>query len=314
MTKTQIAAKFGIGLACVALSATFAGSANAQTISNGAGTFTYGVSSDGNGYDFNTGIGFQRAGDGYDPVAPGTPRSYWAVSNGTTTGYADPASFGETVGITGASYTANTADISATAGGAIGVDQKFSFVKANVVSIVTTVTNTTGTASDILFTRGYDADVVPTAFNETTTVSPFADNVVAATFYGFENPDPTVPYSFGSGPGGGTAGPGDLGGGFVLDLGTLGAGQSKTFTILEGINDFGQTPIGLDGELQGLGANFFVTTYSSDGDITNASNSIALGLVGSSVPEPSQAAALSIGVLGLALLGFKARKRQQLGA
>ena len=67
------------------------------------------------------------------------------------------------------------------------------------------------------------------------TTDPVSGLVIDSTFFGFEDPDPLIPF-ISSGAGGGTFGPNDFGGGFLLDLGSLLAGETIKFDIFHGLS------------------------------------------------------------------------------
>jgi len=243
----------GIAAAGLTLATSQSALANA-TIGNTAGTFLVGVGPDGELYDNTTGVGFQRVSDGYDPLAPGSPRDSWGVSANGTGAYADYVDYG-TSGISSTeSFGANGGTVTSDVlSGDLSVTQTYSFAAANVLKISTTVTNTGGIAESVLFQRDIDWDVAPTEFNENSFAGAVpGGSITDSTNYGFDDPDPTVPY--GSSCAAGCNVTGDEGGGIKLDLGTLLAGASDSFSYLYAISDTGESVDGLDAQLKGLGA------------------------------------------------------------
>src|SRR5271157_495244 len=126
------------------------------------GNFTVGIGNNGELYQISSGVGFQRNADGFDPLAPGTPRDSWGVSIGGVSSYADQADFGtvnvsgtvKALGLGGGTVTSNVA------GGT--VKQTYQFVDENILTIKMAVTNTSGAAADIVVQRDVDWDVAPT--------------------------------------------------------------------------------------------------------------------------------------------------------
>src|SRR3954449_9130998 len=63
-------------------------------IDSTSGAFSVGVGPDGELYDNTTGTGFRRNADGFDPLAPGTPRDSWGISANGVGAWADYQDFG----------------------------------------------------------------------------------------------------------------------------------------------------------------------------------------------------------------------------
>ena len=270
-----------------------------------SGPFTVGIGPNGELFDSGSYIGFLRNADGYDPLAPGNPRDSWGVTSSGGSAYADYQFYG-TSGITSTAYgsTASTATALSVTTAGVNVFQTYSFLQPNVLKVTERITNTTGGAlTGVKFQRNIDWDVSPTPFSENSFANPIVGNVNDSTGYGFENPDPAVPYSF-SFAGGGNA-TGDLGGGINVTLGTLAAGGSDTITFLYGISQLGQDVNGLIGNVLADGAYYWVATQSSE----NGAWPLGLGtnsaIIAVSAPEPSTWAMLA---LGFAALGFAARR------
>jgi hypothetical protein len=292
--------------ACLAAFGFAIQTSDAQVISDGTGSFSVGIDA-GTGalYNSGSGIGFRRNSDGFDPLSPGTPRDSWGLSYGATSSQGDPFNFGnanQTVSSSG--FGANSGFVvNDIGGGLISLRQDYSFVAANVLKVHHTITNTSGSAQNILLQRDVDWDVAPTAFGETSTVPGGAPAYVTeASFYGFENPDPLAPYGSNALPAGGVFGPSDLGGGIKVDLLALSDGASITFDYFYGITAEGQTDAGLVAQMAALGIAYIVDTGSSDG----GSNGAAIGVALSAVPEPA-----SLSIIGASLIGFGLLRRRQ---
>jgi hypothetical protein len=289
--------------------------ANAQqVITDPSGNFSVGLGANGELYDSTSGVGVRRLSDGYDPLAPGSPRDSWGVEIvGGGSAFADQFDFGNS-NLTGTTYTIGPSSASATTTTSIGltVNQQYTFVSPNVLEIRETVTNISGASADVLFGRDVDWDVAPTEFNE-NTFGPIGANpaVVGSSYYGFENPDPSIPY--GSSCFSGCNFTSDLGAGIQVNLGTLLNGQSATIDYFYGISQLGQDVNGLIGEAQSDGAQYIIATQSSEnGAYPNLGIDSAFIGVGN-VPEPSTWAMMLVGFAGLGYAGYR-RSKQRIAA
>ena len=243
------------------------------TISDGS--FSVGISADGELYDTTDSIGFQRLSDGYDPLSPGTPRDSWGVSANGVGAYADAQYYG----VSGLTSTLSTNAGKTTAmaasdvlSGTLSVTQNYSFVTnaPNVLQIATTVKNTSSVAEAVLFQRDIDWDVAPTEGNENT----FGPAIPGG------KPDVTgSPYL--SSCAAGCNFTSDLGGGIMIKVGTLNPGTSDTFSYFYGISQTGKNVNGLNAQLASAGAAYVVSTQSSEnGAYPNlGTNSAAIGVV-----------------------------------
>lgn len=290
------------------LAAPQAAHANA-VISSASGAFLVGIGPDGELWDSNTGIGFQRTADGYDPLAPGTPRDSWGVSANGVGAFADYADFG-TVGIDSSSSSFGPHGGTVTSsvlGGTLSVTQNYSFgagSRDNVLAIATTVTNTSGSSQAVLFQRDVDWDVAPTEFFENSFGFPINNaKVTDSSFYGFENPDPTAPYFASCAAGCNDTS--DLGGGIKLDLGTLAPRASDTFTYYYAINHIGTDASELLGELP-YGPYYPIYTQSSENGPFPAFG-VNGAVIAVATPEPASLAVLLGSLVGFGLL----RRRQK---
>jgi von Willebrand factor type D domain/PEP-CTERM motif len=261
------------GMAVAGMGLALAGPVHASTtlpvaISDSTGQFSVGIGTDGELYDSSTGVGFKRVSDGYDPLAPGTPRDSWGISANGTPAYADQASAGD-VGLTStASFGANSGTVTSNVlTGTLSVTQNYSFAAANVLQVATTVTNTSGAAQAVLFQRDVDWDVAPTEFNENTFGPAIAGGKGVSGS------------SYLSSCATGCNFTGDLGGGIMLNLGTLSAGASDTFSYFYGISETGENVNGLDTDLANAGAAYVISTQSSENGSypSLGANSAAIG-------------------------------------
>ncbi len=287
-------------------------------------------------------VGFLRLSDGLDVITPGTPRDTYGVSAGNVSGFADPqvtgggGSNGGSIVNGSATFTPTTAQVQSflkgSSGNLLQVDQRFFFAASNVLQIQTTLTNVSGVGQSIQFRRFVDFDVASassSAFRNIDKASPLIGAVNQGSFGGSttsssgplqEKADPLVPFLFPTPGGGGTLGaPGfansfDLGAGINVNLGLLpGIDDPLTpqdervtkFNFFYGLNIPGQSEDQLRQELALLGANYTITTRSSNA--TGAINTAALGVqVGTPIPEPGTLALLGIGMTGL--LAYRRRR------
>ncbi len=308
--------KFMLAVAGCACSVALAGPAFANTtFFDSTNSYEVGIGPDGELYDDSTGVGLRNPA-GSDYIAPGTPRDSWGIASSAGDAYADYEYTGTSANITGTTTTtgANSATTVTSTNFGLTVTQAFNFLNPNIVSIQETVTNdSASTETGVVFRRDVDYDVYPTEFNE-NTVGPFGANanVVGASYYGFENPDPA------SGPFANDCSvscnqQGDLGAGIDYSIGTLAAGQSQTFAFYYGINEPGQTLSGLFSEAATEGLNYYIGTQSSEnGDYPNLGSGAALlgvssiGTVAATTPEPATWAMM---LAGFGFIGYALRKR-----
>lgn len=289
-------------------------------ITSPGGNYSAGIDSLGNLFVGNPYLGLRRNGDGFDPIRPGTPREAWGVSANGASGWVDPQYIdGPYIQLDTNSYGANTASVAAWLVDPLGnrllhVSQMYDWAAENVLRICIEVTNVSGAPVSSYFSRNVDWDM-PNAFENYSTVDPLSAPIVDAAYYGFESADPLAAFFSSSGPAGGVFGPGDYGGGMLIDLGMLAAGDTSAFTIYHALNLVGQGETGLRNQLYGLGASFVITgtdvSYDDFGDPSKLENSVAALAYGPKVrnvvPEPGTLAMLA----GFGVAGFAAVRRRK---
>ena len=276
-------------------------------ITDSTGSFSVGIGPDGELFDFNTLTGFVRLADGYDPLAPGTPRDTWGVyANGSGT-YADQA-YLSSLGLSSTyTSTASTAQYTTTTSNNLSVVQNYSFVLPNILMVSTSVTNSGSTPSDILFQRDVDWDIFPTENFEISSGPAISGNtlgIVDSSMYGFEFPDPSIPYFYSCAAGCNSQG--DLGGGIKVDLGVVAPGGTAAFTYFYGINTIGETEASLRAQAGSVGAQYAIGTVSSDPSGSNSAF-IGFGRV-ASTPEPASLLLLTTAIGGA---GYMIQRRRR---
>lgn len=310
-------------LVTAAVLSAIAGASSADNIiTNPTGLFAVGINSDGsiftpNGYNTRAGfmnyVGFQRVGDQYDPINPGTPTEAWSFygdnGGGSVNAIGSPFWVGSSgISLINESYSggagaAIAADLSHDMGGGFAtIRQEYSFFQSNVVGIKVTVTNTSGAAlTRALYNREVDWDILPSFFSEYARLDPIGGDVVDSSYYGFEDRDASTPF-LNSAPGGGLFGLGDLGAGMTIDLinvngGAIADGASVSFYVFHAISQLAQSENALRSQLIAQGATWIATGISSSGPGPGAYHA-AMGYSRNLIPAPGALALL--GVAGLA--------------
>lgn len=280
------------------------------TISNGA--YSVGIGKDGELWDPSSTIGFRRLSDGYDPLAQGTPRDSWGVSLGPDGGpWADQTYYGSIVTTT----LTQTGPASATAYTNVGylrfaVEQRYSFVAPNILRISEIIHNGEY-ASYFWFQRNWDVDVAPTAFAENSfATARTGPGIIDATYFGFENPDASMPYTRSCLSVCNVIG--DVGGGIKVEFvpGVIPANGTARVDYYYGISQPGQSTRSLIDQAFGVGARFLMITQSAENGVwPNAGLNSAFIGVDTNVPEPASWAMM---IAGFGLIGAAMRRRRTL--
>lgn len=276
--------------AAVAVLASLAmgGAARAVVITNGA--YSVGVSEYGQllhttdgGF---SGVGFRRESDGADAIFSGTVRESWGV-NGA---YADDLNSGQGGLLSASLSSAAGSAISTVTTADFSVVQSFSFLADNILAIDVALTNISGGALDAVFQRLAELHVDEAGVEYET--NPYSTGL-QTTIYGFDSEltsgDWFIPCCISD--------PFDGGAGFRLKLGTMAAGQTRSFTYYYGLGDGDVAD-----QMNALGATD-VMMVANEG----ASAAAALGVSIAPVPEPATWAMMILGFFGL---GAVLRRRQ----
>lgn len=279
------------GAALAALvSAAVGAPANAAVFTNGVvsvGVNEFGqlLHSDDNGL---TGVGFQSGG--VDVLFAGAPVDSWAV-NGAYAYEISGSSFDVVPSAPGTSFGADSAVVTAFTS-EFKVVQSFSFAADNVLAIDISLTNITGGALDAVFQRLAEFNIDPDGLEFQT--NPFSTGL-ETTITGFDDPSALNPWNFPCC----SADPFDGGAGLRLNLGSLAAGQTRSFTWYYGLGTSG-----VAGQLNGLGATDVMMVANRDGSFAAA---MGVAAPGGAVPEP---AAWALMITGFGLAGATLRRRR----
>lgn len=300
MTFKNLAA--GAALAAL-LSTAAAGTAGAVVITNG--TISVGVSEYGQLYD-GSGVGLLRNSDGVDVMAAYGQRDSWGVSGDyppDLTGiYADDGFYGLS-GVTAGVFnsTADSAVANITTLGGFSVTQSFSFVAPTILAVDIDLTNVSGGALSAIFQRlaEFHVDLSGEAPLVEYQTNPYSTGV-QTSIAGFDDPSTASEWNFPCC----VAEAVDGGAGFRLDLGTLAAGATRSFTFYYGLGD-----AGLASQLNAAGATDVLIVANQDGSLTGGMGVALRGAV--AVPEPATWAMMILGFFGL---GGVLRRRRSVGA
>jgi hypothetical protein len=275
--------------AAVAVLASIAmgGAAGAVVITNGAysvGISEYGQllhSTDGGA----TGVGFRRDSDGADAIFSGAPRDSWGVNDA----YADE--FGGNDGLLTSSLSSAAASAVSTVTTAdFSIVQSFSFVADNILAIDVALTNISDDALNAVFQRLAEFHVDENGVEYET--NPYSTGLQTTIWGGdsqFTSGDWFVPCCISD--------PFDGGAGFRLKLGTMAAGQTRSFTYYYGLGDSGVAD-----QMNALGVTDVMLVANQGG-----SAAAALGVSIAPVPEPAAWAMMLLGFFGL---GSTLRRRK----
>lgn len=300
-----------LSISMVAAAIFFAGVSVSSAGIISSGLFDVGINDTyGNLYDGDS-VGFRRNSDGSDYILPGTPREAYGVSQGSLFGHADGASIGN-FNLTPISsvFTPTTATIVVQMQDLL-ITNQYSFVAKNVLLDLVTIENTSSTSASVAYSRIVDMDLgAGGGFYEQITADARPGDVSGSSFDGFESPNPLIAFGADAGASGGVFPAGDQGAGLLLTR-TLAAGDSWTFSIFHGFNQYLQTETGLRSQVYGLGATFLISGVDGNNPATGQSAVLGYagdGFIEASVPEPTSMAIFAIGGLGLAAGAVRRRR------
>ena len=278
---------------------------DAGSILSPGGGFRVDINPSGSLYD-GVGVGFRRIADGYDPISPGIEHDGWGASLGAVGGRAAPFFDGDVnlVPFGPPVFGPNSATLSHTIGGVLRVTHAYTFAAENVLNVAVTLTNVSGLSGAALYRRIADWDIAPTIFSEIIDADALVPGITEHSFQGFQSGNPLDALGSLFGAGGGTAGPGDFGGAFTVDMGLLAPGGSSSFAFLYGLSNLGQSEAAFRAQLQALGAQYILLGQNT-GD---PQNFIAYGVLQLEIPEPTTLALC--GLIGVGLVGYRLRRRK----
>lgn len=280
--------------AAVLASVAMGGAAGAVVITNGTisvGVNEYGqlLSNDVSGAE----VGLKRNG-GAEVLYQNAPRDSWGVNSANgpdADAYADDVS-GSSFGVAAvpgeSSSTANSA-VTTVLTDSFKVVQSFSFVGDDVLAIKVDLTNTSGDAIDAIFQRLAEFHIDE---NVEYATNPYSTGIQTTTV-GFEEQRVSQDWFFPCC----TSDPFNYGAGFRLNLGTMAAGQTRSFTYYYGLGDGG-----IADQLKAAGASDVVMVANE-----GASAAAAMGVSVVAVPEPATWAMMILGFFGL---GATLRRRR----